>query len=563
VLATPATARAQAFSIRRFAATIQVNPDASLLVQEAITFEFVGQHGGIYRTIPIREFRGGHEWVLRIEDVHVFDESHRPLRTEVSYPGHYVKIKAWVPGAYNTTKAVSILYRVRRGLLAWDDSDELYWNVTGTEWDVPIREAEAFVAAPRAIPDDRVRSIAYTGPRGSSGNDYREERVESLVTFRTTRSLRPREGLTIVVAWPRGYISRPSALQEARWFLGDHWGLGFPVVALAFLFGVWRAYGRDPGAARSVKPEYEPPPGLIPAEAGALVDERAAPRDVVATLVDLAVRGYLQIEQVTTAFGDTDFMFKRLKPVVGDPALKPLEVFVLARIFHGDWALNLRLLSEIKRDYDYSFPAIREEIYRTMVLDRLFSVSPELIRAVWIGVGLATIAAGTAVFFVQPQWLGPVSWPLPLGIGLSGLIVLAFARFMPRRTLRGAQLVARVRGFQDFLERAEKDRLERMPPDTFHRYLPWAIALGVTDRWIVSFQGLKVPIPVWYTGAGPWDLGGFHRDFSRFSERVEAAILTTRRGSGDSWSGGSGFSSGGSSRGSSGGGMGGGGGGTF
>jgi hypothetical protein len=561
-LASPAVARAQAFSIDRFAATIQINPDASLTVHEAITFEFVGRHHGIYRTIPIREFRGGHEWVLRIEDVHVFDEAHQSLRTEVSHPGHYVRIKAWVPGAYNTAKTVTIFYRVRRGLLTWNETDELYWNVTGTEWDVPIRSAEAFVAAPRAVPDNLVRSIAYTGPRGAAGNDYIEERIENFVTFRATRPLRPREGLTIVVAWPRGYIARPSAVKEARWFLADNWGFGLPFLTLALLFGAWRVYGRDPGAGRSIKPEYEPPPDLIPAEAGALVDERAQPRDVVSTLVDLAVRGYLQIEQVTTAFGDTDFMFKRLKPVVGDPTLKPLEVFVLARIFHDDWALNLRLLSEIKSDYDYSFPAIREEIYKTMVQDRLFPVSPELVRTIWIGVGMATVAAGLAVFLTQPEWLGPVAWTVSLGLAISGVIVALLARAMPRRTLRGAQTAVKVRGFQEFLERAEKDRLERMPPDTFHRFLPWAIALGVTDRWIVSFEGLKVSLPTWYTGRGPWDLGGFHRDFTSFSERVEAAILTTRRGSGDVWSGGSG-SGGGSARGSSGGGRGGGGGGTF
>ncbi len=531
-------------------------------MQEAITFDFRGRHSGIFRMIPIREFRGGYEWVLRVEDVHVFDESRQPLRTEVSYPGHYVRIKAWVPGAADTTRSVNIFYRVRRGLLSWDGSDELYWNVTGTEWDVPIRLAEVFIAPPRAIPDDQVRSIAYTGPRGATGSDYTEERAENFITFRTTRPLRPREGLTVVVGWPRGYIARPSAWRQAQWFLGDNWPLGLPLLTLVVLAGVWRAWGRDP-ANRSIRPEYEPPEGLIPAEAGALVEERAQPRDVVATLVDLAVRGYLHIEQVTTAFGDTDFLFKRLKPVVGDPALKPLEVFVLARIFHSDWALNLRLLSEIKRDYDYSFPAIREEIYRTMVADRLFPVSPALVRALWAGVGIGIVALAAALFWAEPQWLGQVSWPLPAGTAGSGLVVLGFSRWMPRRTLRGVQAYASVRGFQEFLERAEKDRLERMPPDTLHRWLPWAIALGVTERWIVSFEGLRVAMPTWYTGRDQFSLGSYQRDLTSFGHQTQEAILTSRRSAGDSWRGGSGFSGGGSSGGSSGGGMGGGGGGTF
>ncbi len=497
--------------------------------------------------------------MLRVGDVHVFDESRQPLRTEVTYPGHYVKIKAWVPGAVNSTRTLTIIYRVRRGLLGWDDSDELYWNVTGTEWDVPIRVAEAFIASARATPDDLVRSIAYTGPRGATGNDYTEERAKNVITFRTTRPLGPREGLTVVVGWPRGYIARPSALQEARWFLGDNWPLGLPLLTLSMVLGVWRAYGRDPASNRSIKPEYEPPKDLVPAEAGALVGERAHPRDLVATLVDLAVRGYLHIEQVTTAFGDTDFLFKRLKPVAGDPALKPLEVFVLAKLFGADWGLNLRLLSEVKRDYDSTFPPIREEIYRTMVADRLFPVSPELVRMVWAGVGLVVAGAGVLALIAEPPWLAAFSWPLPAGVIGSGLVILGLSRLMPKRTLRGVQALISVRGFQEFLERAEKDRLERMPADTVHRWLPWAIALGVTERWILNFEGLKVDPPAWYTGRDPWKLSAYQRDVSNFGDKAQEAILTTRRSAGDSWSGGRSSSAGGSS----GGGMGGGGGGTW
>ena len=138
----------------------------------------------------------------------------------------------------------------------------------------------------------------------------------------------------------------------------------------------------------------------------------------------------------------------------------------------------------------------------------------------------------------------------------SGFIV---ALLMPRKTRAGVQMATQVRGFQEFLERAEKDRLERLPPDTLHRWLPWAIALGVTERWIFNFQGLKVAAPTWYHGRGDFSLPSFVHDLSAFTRRTEEAILTTRRG----FDGGGGKSGGGLSSGSSGGGMGGGGGGTF
>jgi uncharacterized membrane protein YgcG len=363
----------------------------------------------------------------------------------------------------------------------------------------------------------------------------------------------------VVVGWPPGHIGRPAAWREAWWALTDNWPLGLPFLTVGLMLLAWQTFGRDPAANRSIKPEYEPPPGLIPAEAGALVDERAEPRDVVATIVDLAVRRYLHIERVTTAFDETDFMFKRLRPVTGDPDLKPLELFVLGRLFGADWALNLRLLSEIRRDYDNVFPPIRDAIYETMVADGLFPASPETVKKFWSAAGGLLVAAGFVLFGAGPPWLGRYARLLPAGIGASGVVVALLSRIMPRRTPRGVRTVVHVLGFEEFLERAERDRLARMPPDTLHRWLPWAIALGVTERWIISFEGLKVDEPAWYTGPGPFTLAGYERDLIRFHRDTQEAILTSRRASGGGGSGGSGFGGGGFS----GGGRGGGGGGTF
>src|SRR5205085_4199438 len=118
----------------------------------------------------------------------------------------------------------------------------------------------------------------------------------------------------------------------------------------------WRWYGRDPATRLAVRPEYQPPEGLAPAEAGALLSERASARDVVATIVDLAVRGYLRIERVVRADEEPDFLLRRLRPILGDPAIRSFELFVLAKIFDTDWTLDIRRLSEIRRDYDNAFP---------------------------------------------------------------------------------------------------------------------------------------------------------------------------------------------------------------
>lgn len=546
VLGTPPVAAApRSFAIERFAVALDVARDGSLQVQESLDVEFRGAHTGIRRLIPLHATRRGLEFTLRIDDIHVLDDGHRPLRTEVSYRGGNATIKAWVPGAVDTTRTVHILYRVRRWLLSFDDHDELYWNVTGTEWDVPIRAAEATVRLPAGPGPASLQTAAYTGPPGAAGRDWEEVRGPDALTFRTTRPLRAREGLTIAVGWPPGAVARPSRIREAWWFVADNWPLGLPPLTLALLGLIWRAWGRDPTLGRSIKPEYEPPTGVVPAEGGALVAERADPRDAVATLVDLAVRGYLTIEPV----GDDDFIVRRQKPLGGDPAIAPLELFVLRMVFGEDLSLGQRQLSELRRNYDYVFGPIRDEIYRTLVADRLFPASPFWVRQGWGAAGVLIAFAGAVLYVADLEAWSRYGAAPPFGILLSGAIVFAFARIMPRRTWRGVQMLVRIRGFQEFLERAEKDHLERLPGDTLHRWLPWAIALGVTERWIHNFEGLKVDTPAWYASREPFTLAGYHRSLQSFGRQTEEALLTSRRagrGNGDAWSGSRGFAGGGS-----------------
>src|SRR5436309_2384630 len=434
---TPET-RAQAENaltgaLRQLMALAEAYPD---LKANANFVQLQGALAGVYRTIPVRYERAGLEFALQLDGIGVYDEASRPLRQEIAYAGRYVRIKAWVPGATDTKKIVTFVYRVRRGLLRFEDHDELYWNATGDEWEVPIQHAEVYVNTPAGVSDKEVRTTAYTGPRGSAAQDFRTDRVGGYLRITATRPLRPREGMTVVVGWPPGYIGRPSPLTEARWLAGDTWPLALPLLAFGLGWLVWWGYGRDP-ARRSVKPEYEPPPGLIPAEAGALVDEKAEPREVLATIVDLAVRGYLHIEQITTVFGQPDFMFKRLKPIGGDPNLTDFELFVLAKLFSADWVLNMRLLSEVRRDYDHVFPPIRDRLYRLMAEDGLFPSSPSRMRRDWMVPGALLLVAAFVLPGYWPSWLDAYGLVLPIAIGASGLVLLGWSRAMAHRTWRG------------------------------------------------------------------------------------------------------------------------------
>ena len=563
-LVTPAGAQTRSYSIESFKVSLQVNPDSSLLIQETIAFAFRGRHQGIYRTIPIRYERQGFHFDLRIDGAQVLDDDGRPLKTEVSYPGRDLKIKAWVPGAQDATRTVTILYRVRRGLLAFDDHDELYWNVVGTEWAATIQNAEAVVGLPRTVPMESVRVTAFTGPLGAVGRDYTLHQAENVLLFQATRPLGIREGLTVVVGWPKGHVAFPSTAQRVAWFLLDQRWFALPLLVLAACIVAWRRFGRDPLREQSVKAEYEPPAGVRPGEAGALVDETVHPRDVVATVVDLAVRGHLHIRQVSGAglLGPADYLFTLPKPWLGNPDIEDFEVIVLAQVFGHGGVSDRKLLSEVRRDSKAILPPIRDQLYRDLVKKKYFLASPQSVRRFWRIIGGLLLALPFSLFSVWEGAAPGGTLSMLVALASSGLLVLAFARVMPRKTFKGARTKLQILGFQEFLERAEKDRLNRLPTDTLHKWLPYAIALGVEEAWIWNFEGLAADAPAWYESDTPFSIRGYSSGIQGFGRDVRSAWLSGARGSG---AGGSSFGGGGSgsSGGSSGGGGGGGGGGTF
>jgi Predicted membrane protein (DUF2207) len=248
------------------------------------------------------------------------------------------------------------------------------------------------------------------------------------------------------------------------------------------------------------------------------------------------LRGFVRIEEQPAIVGEPDYVVHRLKPLADDPQLRPFERTLLARLFGADGGLAERRLSEVRRDYDAVFSPLRDELYRAMVRDGLFPSSPERVRALWLVTGLVVVGLGAVVLAggAGPVVSAPVR--LGLGLGVAGLVIAVLSPLMPRKTLRGAQALAHVRGFREFLERTSKDELRRLPPETMHRWLAWAIALGVSERWIHAFDGLTVIEPAWYAGQGSFDVGSFDRSLSRFTSTMERAFLTSRRGDA-SWSG--------------------------
>ena len=556
LLAAPAAAQ-RTLVIQSFDATIEVSADGSILVEEVIVPRFTGSWNGIYRTIPV-QYRTpqGLNYTLRLDVEGATGEEGRELRIESSRERHYRKLRIWVPDASDTTKTVKLRYRVANALRFFEEHDELYWNVTGDEWDVPIEAASAHVTLPGEVTG--VRATAFRGAYGST-----EQAAVSIepsgVRVDATGGLAFREGLTVVVGWNPGVVHRPTATERTVSTLYSNLPLAIPPLIFVGMLWLWRAKGRDPELA-PIATQYEPPSHLTPAELGTLADGKPDMRDITATIVDLAVRGYLHITEVKDEhlFGllsSRDYTFTLKQPRSSWGTLKTHERDLLGSIFGSSESVTL---SDLKNKFYKHLPGLKNSLYGMLVKDGFYTGRPDRVRALYI---IAAIVVGVLLVVLSGTVMAALGMQPAAGIVagiLSGLIMLIFGWFMPSRTVRGTRELEKVLGFQEFLSRVEADRIERTvkTPEMFEKYLPFAMALGVEDNWAKAFEGIYTQPPQWYTGpAGVHTFrpSTFTSNLGAMSSQAASVMASAPRSSG-----GSGFSGG-----SSGGGFGGGGGGGF
>jgi len=459
---------------------------------------------------------------------------------------------------------------------------------------------------------------AYTGGQGSTEHSAQVfEGSPGSISFATTRPLYSREGLTVAVAFPKGVVDEPSEATRLSWFLAD-WlpplaGLGGLAAVLAYLVYAWKKAGRDP-LPGTVVPLFSPPDDLSPAAMRYIVEQKFDNRAFAASLVDAAVKGHVRlVEEERGFFRSNERRIDReerpgvtpLQPPEAaalDALVEPNGSIVMEQKNHADFSAAQKVLSErYKAAYDgtmflrnYGWIGAAVAIFvaalwlaagavvwaegATTRLLVLLSAAGVAIAALLFhaapndkGTGrcllhlLATIVGGVAfviAFPVIPDALTTGNW-VPLAIPLLGLpFVISSFWWMSAPTKQGRAVLDRIAGFKQYLSITEQDRLDRMqaPKDSlqlFERFLPYAIALGVENRWADRYTGLLAaaaaapaaggPGPgfYWYSGShSPWDdTGGFVNSLgSSMASTISSASTAPGSSSG---SGGGGFSGGG------------------
>jgi uncharacterized membrane protein YgcG len=551
----------------KFYSDIDILPDATADVTEHITFQFVGgPWHGIYRDIPT-EYAGpsGLNYSLFLDIKRVTDENGNKLRYETSRERQYLKVKIYIDNADNRTRTISIEYTVSDALRFFDDHDEFYWNVTGDDWPIPIEEAGAHIVLPDGATG--IRANVFTGVYRSNTRNAVAEVNGTGVDVRITSPLGIHEGLTVAVAFDKGVVREPSSFSRFFLYLRSNWPLGIPVAAFFLMFWVWWTRGRDP-RLRPIAAQYEPPDNLAPGEVGTLVDNSVDMRDITASIVDLAVRSYLVIEEqkkehLLGLTSSKEYVFHLKKPSAEWASLKPHEQQLLAGIFSGGTAGETVALADLHNRFYQNIAGIKNQIFGSLVGKGYYTHRPDSVRASYILFGIVAgfILIGGGSWIARNLGMAPLSF-FVAGI-LTAAIICGFGWFMPARTQSGARALEGILGFEDFLNHVEADRFNRTikTPEMFEKFLPFAMALGVEKNWSKAFQGIYTQPPEWYQGGsfGP----GFYpylfvNNLNAMSLEAGNVMTSAPRSSE-----GSGFSSGGDGGGFSGGGFGGGGGDAF
>ena len=567
---------AQAQAVERVVAyeiDVTIEESGDLLVSERIVYDFGPRSDahGILRDIVTRQgYDDEHDRLLPLDEIVVrSDSAATPTDLSVESPGGGLT-RLRIGDAdieISGQHTYLITYRQSGVLNAFEDHDELFWNAIGSGWDVPIEQATVVVHAPAEFLD----ATCFGGPAGSQLECDALSVDGDVVTFEQSQ-LWPGDALTVVASLPKGAVTEPVPVLDQLWsfqraFTIDALRVAAAIaVALVSIGGIaWLAWrtGRDRrwlmqpvaavpaghddievpvplGGAGAYPVEYMPPEGLRPGLVGTLFDETAHPLDVTATIVDLAVRGYLRIEEIEGKglFGKDDWRLKRLKPSDG---LEVYEKLLLDSLFEdGDETL----LSDLRGDFAPRMGKVQEALYADILHRGWYRRSPSSTRGTWLAIGIVALVAAVGLVVLVAVFTSYAI--VPLGLVPAAVVLIAVHQKMPARTARGTAMYRRVLGFRRFILDAETHRARfAEEAGLFYEYLPYAIVFGATKQWAKAFEGLAVPAPDWYTSNQVFTSLLLVNAMDSFSDRTVGSLTYTPGSSGGSGFGGGGFSGGG------------------
>ncbi len=533
--------------ITEFISEIQIFDDSRVVVTESVQYDFgTEEHHGIYRIIQFRYTINWASYNIKIRVLSVEDALGNAWPFSTSSFAGELKIQIGDASSYvSGLQTYNIAYEVKRAINYFDDHDELYWNITGNGWDVPIISATASVTLPEAVSEEQLQFACFTGPYGSSSQDCTSMASSSgSVVFASSDPMPLGDGLTLVLGFPKGVVEKPDFLQQALWFLSDNWPISLPLVILSIMFFLWYTRGRDPKVVSTIIPLYEPPSQLSAGEVGTVIDEKIDLKDISAAIIQLAVKGYIKIKEIETTklFGKgRDYELQKLKEP--NETLKGYEREIMKGIFDLG---PTRTVSSLKNKFYLYLKTIKQSLYESLVENGFFPTNPEKVRQLYLVFSILVLPLGVFTMVYMASYVAGTATIL------AGIVCIVVSRFMPRKTKLGAETHKQILGFKWFLSVTETERLKfhnapAKSPKEFEQFLPYAMVLNVEKEWSEQFKEIYLAPPDWYVGSqgaafGAWYLAS---SLGSFSSDLNRAMVTAPQGTSVAGGGGSGFGGGG------------------
>lgn len=532
--AVPAAAAADTADDRvvRDEVLLTLGTDGVLHAKETITYDFGAGGDGFDRVYSTRIHHDEkRDRVFEVENLQVS----QPYTGSLAREDERTLVKVSGPQAAGQ-RTVTLEYDVVGAVLPLPQGQEVRWTAVGG-WQVPVQEGTATLQA-----ETMIRNVnCFAGTLGSViGCSEFSTRMKRRQAVYGQQNMFPDEYLTVVAGLPPEATSGGPAYAERK-TLATSFAInavtGGALAALLVLLvgGVALLYflrGRDKRADSGVRVPltatgdgqagFEPPDGVRPGQIGTLIDEQADVIDVTASIIDLAVRGYLLVEEEE---GKSDWALRKLNRPVND--LHPYEQI----LYDGLFLMGERVrLSQLGGTFAHKLAQVRNALYEDVVKQGWFARRPDAVRSRWTVAGYvvtALAAVGTVALAILTNYA-----LVGLAALAFGLAMILFGKHMPAKTGKGSTVLAHTLGFRDHLRRGEAAEVpDRQRIALFSRYLPYAVVFDVVGPWARTVEDAGVQGGdnlYWYEGPAEWDLSKFADSMRAFTFALSGALAQSR-----------------------------------
>lgn len=515
-----AAAQGKSLHWDRYDVTIDVNPDGSYQVTEDQDISFdQGYFSEGFAVIPLGR-------VEEIRNVQLAEDGQPYTRAStggeigtftVSQFGGELEILWWfTPAMGPETRNFTISYHVTGNLRVYDDPpvNQVWWRAIDEDFSADIRSSTITINLPAVVAPADLTLGVHT--HGYDAENVQFEQVDGdTIVFQASNidqgdAIEPRvEFPQITSATAPAWQATDDARREREerlepyralanlLFLGA--GLMLAVGGPVGVYAIWHSYGRDTPVEIPIDILREPPDDLPPGAVGTLIDERADIHDLVATMVDLAERDIIHIEEENTEIlGITMSRDWKITKIGSFDGLRLPEKTLARALFGSKSEVKLK---DIRQSFGKQQGKVRKAFYKELVDHDYFPHNPESVRNWWRIGGIVILVGAVIIGFQLWAVVGsfaPFALAVLIGLGLVAASIVIASNWMPKKTAKGAEAAARWVAFRRYLEQIDRYSDLKEAQDIFAKYLPYAVAFGIEKSWVRKFSKVDTPAPRWY-----------------------------------------------------------------